>query len=130
MPATTPERHHDISAMFMEHAEDQFRQGDLLQASEKAWGAVAHCISAIARERGWAVGTHRHLITHAEKLIARDAAQAERRHRQWDAVELLHINFYQEIRSENQVRRGIEDAKELIEAFRELADRPDTPKLP
>ena len=50
MPATTPERHHDISAMFMEHAEDQFRQGDLLQASEKAWGAVAHCISAIARE--------------------------------------------------------------------------------
>ena len=130
MPATTPERHHDISAMFMEHAEDQFRQGDLLQASEKAWGAVAHCISGIARKSGWPVGTHKHLVDHAERLIARDDAQAERRHRQWDAVELLHVNFYQEIRSENQVRRGIEDAKELIEAFKELAGLPDTPESP
>lgn len=31
------EQHREISSQFLEHAEDEFRKGDLLQASEKAW---------------------------------------------------------------------------------------------
>ena len=130
MPTATPERHRAISAMFMEHAEDQFRQGDLLQASEKAWGGVAHYINGIALENGWPAGNHKALGDCAKRLIARDPAQADLRLGQWASVQLLHANFYQELSSEDDVRRGIDNANALISAFRDLADRPDPSEYP
>ena len=35
--------------------------GDLLQASKKAWGAVAHYLKSVAKYRGWQNRTHRDL---------------------------------------------------------------------
>ena len=35
-------------------------QGRQLQASEKAWGAVAHRLKVIAEQRGWEYTAHRH----------------------------------------------------------------------
>ena len=46
----TTERHGQISAQFLEQAEAELRNGDLLQASEKAWGAVTHYVNSLARE--------------------------------------------------------------------------------
>ncbi len=34
----TVEQHRDISTQFLDQAEQEFNKGDLLQASEKAWG--------------------------------------------------------------------------------------------
>ena len=48
----TTARHQEISRTFLEHAEIEFGKGDLLQASEKAWGAVAHYVKSVAKERG------------------------------------------------------------------------------
>ena len=120
----TTERHRDISALFLEHAADEFRKGDLLQASEKAWGAVAHCVNSIARDRGWGLGTHRHFAENVKRLIARDPANASHRRRLFRSVESLHANFYQEFMDEDSVREGIEDAKELITALQHLARWP------
>ena len=49
MRVVTAEQHREISAQFLDHAEDEFRKGDLLQASEKAWGAVSHHVNSVAR---------------------------------------------------------------------------------
>lgn len=119
------ERHCEISAGFMEHADDQLRQGDLLQASEKAWGAIAHCVNSIARANGWKIGSNELLVTNARRLYERDWDQVGHRRRLWQGARSLHANFYQELLDEDEVRQSIDDAKELIEAFKELADWPD-----
>ena len=116
----TAEQHRKISAQFLDHAEDEFRKGDLLQASEKAWGAVSHYVNFVARQRGWPVGSHRHLIENANELIKGDPANAEYRRRLVRSVEALHANFYHGFLDEDSVRDGIEDARNLITALESL----------
>ena len=64
----TAERHAEISAIFLGHAEDLFRAGDSLQASEKAWGAVAHRLKSIAQRRNWPSGSHQALRVIIDRL--------------------------------------------------------------
>ena len=47
-------RHEEISGRFLHHADEEFEKGDMLQASEKAWGAVAHYVKSVAKARGLA----------------------------------------------------------------------------
>ncbi len=116
----TAEQHREISAQFLDHAEDEFRKGQLLQASEKAWGAVSHYVNSIARQRGWPLGSHRRLIENANTLISRDPANAEHRRRLLRSVEALHANFYNAFLDEESVREGIQDARELIKSLEDL----------
>ena len=114
------ERHREISAQFLIHAEDEFQKGDLLQASEKAWGAVSHYVNSVARERGWPLGSHRRLIENANRLFDKDPSSARYGRRLLRSIEALHGNFYQEFLDMDSVRDGIDDARELIEKFEEL----------
>ena len=116
----TAEQHREISAQFLNHAEDEFRKGDLLQASEKAWGAVAHYVNSVARQRSWPLGSHRHLIENANKLISRDPVHARHTRRLLRSVEALHANFYQAAWDEETVREGIDDAKDLVTTLEAL----------
>ena len=118
------ERHREISDQFLNHAEDEFRKGDLLQASEKAWGAVSHYVNSVARERGWPLGSHRRLIENASRLFDKVPNGARYRRRLLRSIEALHANFYQEFLDEASVRDGIDDAKELIATLRELNKHP------
>ena len=116
----TSEKHREISAQFLDHAEDEFRKGDLLQASEKAWGAVSHYVNSVARRRDWPMGSHKNLQNNATKLIRRDPAHASDRRRLLRSVEALHANFYGAVLDEDSVREGIADARELIRALEDL----------
>ncbi len=116
----TADQHREISAQFLDHAEDEFRKGDLLQASEKAWGAVSHYVNSVARQRNWPLGSHRRLIENANTLISRDPTNAEHRRRLVRSVEALHANFYNAFLDEESVREGIQDAKELIRSLEDL----------
>ena len=120
MRVVTAEQHREISAQFLDHAEDEFRKGDVLQASEKAWGAVSHYVNSVARQRKWPMGSHKQLIENANKLIGRDPDHASHRRRLLRSVEALHANFYQASLDEDSVREGIDDARELIEAIEVL----------
>lgn len=120
---TTAERHEAICHEFLEHAEDEYRRGDYLQAAEKAWGAFAHCMNCIAKEKAWGTGTHRQLRDNARRLIDSDPDHAERRRLLFAAVESLHANFHQECLGADDLRDGIDNARELIEVVRSLAGR-------
>lgn len=120
---TTAERHEEICYQFLAHAEDEYRRGDYLQAAEKAWGAFAHCMNSIAKEKGWKVGTHARLKENAKRLIDKDPQHAAHRRLLLGAVESLHVNFYQELLTEDEVRAGIDNARDLIGAVRDLASR-------
>ena len=51
------------SQRFLAQARAKFSNGDLQQASENGWGAVAQMLKAIAEQRGWEHNRHRHYLT-------------------------------------------------------------------
>ncbi len=51
-----------LSRRFVRQAQEEFDKGDRLQASEKAWGAAAHAVKAVAASRGWNHNSHRLLF--------------------------------------------------------------------
>ena len=112
----TTARHQEISRTFLEHAEIEFGKGDLLQASEKAWGAVAHYVKSVAKERGWPAGSHRDISDNARRLMHL-TADPDGYGRMFQAMNALHVNFYEEHLHEDDVRRSIADARALISAM-------------
>ena len=114
----TATRHNEISDTFLEQAEDELGKGDLLQASEKAWGAIAHYVKAVARERGWKENSsHAHIRQNASILIDRTSDPDSYRW-MFAAVTGLHVNFYEEQFSEGDVRSGIRAARTLLDELR------------
>ena len=106
-------QHQDISDRFLEHAEREFEQGDLLQASEKAWGAVAHYVKSVAHEEGWPDGTHGDIAKNARKLIVlTDDPNTNRR--MFQAMNALHVNFYEDDLDEDDVRISVQNAGTLL----------------
>ena len=88
--------------LYRAKADEEFRRGDLLQASEKAWGAVSQHLKASAEERGWAHRSHPDLKQVADKL-AEETGNAEIRSL-FPTAESLHANFYEAAWSERAVR--------------------------
>ena len=60
-----------FSRRFVRQAQEEFDKGDQLQASEKAWGAAAHAVKAVAASRGWNHNSHRLLFDIVDQM-ARD----------------------------------------------------------
>ena len=116
----TVERHAEISEIFLEHADDLFRAGDSLQASEKAWGAVAHCLKSIAERRNWPSGSHRALKVIIDRL-AGEAYDPARILMLYRSAESLHTNFYEDRLENDVVGRYIGYVKELIAILQEIA---------
>ena len=109
----TTERHTEISARFLEHAEAELQAGDLLQASEKAWGAVAHYLNSLARRYGWRMSSHNDLRENARRVmrLTRNPEFSEIR---YSFVESLHGNFYHDFTDARGVAVGLQSAKALL----------------
>ena len=116
----SPERHSEISAIFIERAETSIREGDTLQASEKAWGAVAHCLKSIAKRRNWLHGSHAALSIIKTRL-ADETDDPQRVLYLYDRVELLHSNFYEDWFRQEYVEARVRDARELIAILNQIA---------
>ncbi len=110
---TTAGDHVDISRRFIQQAEEELEAGDLLQASEKAWGAVAHRLKAIARQRGWQHGSHGHFYAIVERLGA-ETGQPEEMEALFARANSLHANFYNVFMPEEQVRGYMDDVMRLL----------------
>ena len=68
---TAPIESHAVhSDRLIADAEEELAKGDRLQASEKAWGAVAHRLKVIAAQRGWEYTTHRQVYGIVNRLTA------------------------------------------------------------
>ena len=60
-----------ISRRFIQQARDELDKGDRLQATEKAWGALAQMLKAHGQQRGWLnLGGHRTVGHIARQLAA------------------------------------------------------------
>ncbi len=98
----------------LRQANAEFQLQDLRQASEKAWGAAAQITKAYA-ESLTPPAYHR---SHGSlKRIARGLAQSTGNQdflALFNAVEQLHVNFYENTRSAGAVQAGILDAYDYI----------------
>ena len=120
----TTTRHEQISMRFLDHAEAEFERGDMLQASEKAWGAVAHYVKSVAVANGWPNGSHRDIADNTRRLLDR-TPDPDGNRLKFALVNMLHVNFYEEDLDPKDVRLGVRYARALVEAMRGVESTAD-----
>lgn len=110
------------SRHFVQQAQEEFDRGDRLQASEKAWGAAAHAVKAVAANRGWNHNSHRLLFDVVDQ-IARDTEVPALRSL-FQTANSLHQNFYEDWQPDGLVQAGISEVGQLIELLDEIRTQP------
>ena len=111
--AQQPLESHDVhSRRLTQHAEEMLESGDRLQASEKAWGAVAHRLKVVADNRGWKYETHIDAFRVVNDLA--EEQQNPRIRTLFSVAHGLHIDYYEDIKTTDYLRGELEDVKELL----------------
>ena len=77
---------------FLRDADREYESGDILQASEKLWGAASHVVIAELKKRGIASRTHRSLVDGVEMFA--EEFETPMLSEWFIAAERLHSNFY------------------------------------
>ena len=112
LKASPPERYEEISRHLLEQAQEELGKGDILQASDKVWGATAHAVKAVCQRMGWNHHAHNHLSAAANyvasQLVRDDLRLA------FGYLEALHANYYEHQRWADEIRTGIANATFLI----------------
>ena len=87
--------HRQIALDFLDASDEEFERGDDLQGAEKLWGAAAHSVMSIAKERDWPHQSHRALKNAAARIAAerRDPLIASN----FAVAEKFHVYFYHRI---------------------------------
>ena len=119
------DNHLHISRRFLRQADEELSSGDHIQASEKAWGAVAHYFKSIAARRDWRQNRHRDYYVNMERL-GEESPDKEEFRRFFLVADGLHANFYNDYMSPDQVSESIEDAKKLIAMLDDIESAADT----
>ena len=91
-------------------------EGDLCQAGEKGWGAVAQLAKAVASHRGWFHSSH-DATRSAIRQIADESDTPSSIRRSLMHAEMLHGNFYETNLDQTDTELALEDAKSLLEAL-------------
>ena len=117
--ATAANEHSLISRELLSKAEESVGQDDLLQASEKGWGAAAHMVKGLAEQRGWQHNSHRELY-HAVNRLAEESSDRELRVL-FSVASALHTNFYENWLPKEMVEDNLSQVRVLIEMLEELS---------
>jgi hypothetical protein len=102
----------ETSKALLEKARAELQAGDLIQASEKGWGAAAHIVKAVAQRRGWQHGSHR-LLFEAVNRLAQETNDPELR-RLFRTAGFLHTNFYENWQPREFVEDSLADVDEIV----------------
>lgn len=95
-------------------------EGDLLQASEKGWGAASQIVKAVAEERSWRHKTHGDLYRVVNRLA--DELADERLQVLFHSANALHQNFYEGLVPAASVAAGLGAVEEFVGRLGELID--------
>ena len=111
--------HWEISRRFIIQADAELAAGDLLQASEKGWGAAAHAMKAVAQERGWRHDSHARLFGIADRLASITGI-----HEIPDLFQTAsetHKNFYEGNMSKEDVADSLARVRTLLDILDNLS---------
>lgn len=91
---TTKTRYYNTTGReILAKAETYLSEDDLLQASEKGWGAAAQMVKSVAEARGWPHNGH-HQLWRAVNLLVDQTGDRDIR-TAFAAAAALHTNFYE-----------------------------------
>ncbi len=121
------QKYAELSLRLLRQAQEEFDNGDRLQASEKAWGAAAHAMKAAAARRGWNHTRHGHLFAVAGQL-SDDTGEPELR-TLFNVASSMHQNFYEDWQPDGSVRDGIDQVRRLVELMEDLRAQPVRPSV-
>ena len=113
----SPLKYAAMSQNFRNGAWRHLDEGDLSQASNKAWGLVAETLKGISAEHGGFIHTHRGILEVGWELArlprnAGDADAARRIIRHFGTARSLHINYEDDL-PDVVVLEGLIDCEEL-----------------
>ena len=115
------ETHEVHSERLLRHAYIELEKGDRLQTSEKAWGAVAHAIKAVATHRGWRYDVHLDASRIIRRLV-RETGDPRFRYL-FNTANYLHQNYYKDVIPLVDLRECLEDVEELVAMLNALVER-------
>ena len=96
-------KHSQTAQDFLAASDSEFTAGDILQGSEKLWGAAAHSVMAVAQQRGWRFGDHRSLQAVVNRLA--DELREPRLAEQFGLAQKFHANFYHDFMQDYEIER-------------------------
>ncbi|MGC9171225.1 MAG: PaREP1 family protein, partial [Thermoproteus sp.] len=103
---------------YLREAEELYRKGDLAQAGEKYWGAVAALLNALAEKRGWEHYSHR------DYAVAIDRLYEETKDRElvvgFSLAERLHANYHHNFMGKDGFELHREAVLRLVERLRKF----------
>lgn len=94
-------------------------EDDLCQAGEKAWGAVAQMIKAVATHRGWRHFGHNDVLVAAREVADKSENPVTIRE-SVNIVRTMHTNFYEVNLDRADTELGFSRADSLLQTFWQL----------
>ena len=122
----TPEKYASLGRDFRASAWKHLREdGDLPQASNKAWGMVAETVKAVSAQHGGIIHQHRSIwevVRQLSRLVDESGDIDTRRwiNNSFNTARILHSNFYEDEQSTEEVTDGLELCEELSGRLYEL----------
>ena len=121
----SPQRYAALAQSFRSSAWKHLDDGDLPQASNKAWGLVAETVKAISAQHGGIIHTHRALwrVVHDLARLVGDSGDAANRrliNNSFRIARSLHFNFYEDRDQPDEVLDGLTQCEELSARLYEL----------
>lgn len=111
-------RYLKLNGKYLAEADRLLEKGDLPQASEKFWGAMAEVLKSLAAARGRRLGRH--------KDLARFVQELNQEHPEWNlnllfaAGEALHANFFEDHYTKDLVEYYGEATKQFVRLLKQL----------
>lgn len=114
----TTQKYREASRWLLTQARSELAAGDAQQASEKGWGAARQMLKAVAEQRGWEHGKHRHLSRVASRLRAETGDRDV--FRLYMVADSLHGNFYEDELEPQDVAEALDDVAALVDKVEPL----------
>ena len=114
------DEHVQTAQDFLVKSDAYFAEGDVLQGSEKLWGAAAHAVMAMAQERGWDFGSHYHLAQTVDRIAEERSDRALRA--EFGVAQKFHANFYHNFMEDFQLEVDRPVVRGFVGRILELID--------
>ena len=112
----------DLSSFYLRKAGEHLEEGDLVQASEKGWGAAAVLVKACAEARDLEHLKHRHLWRAVNRLV--DESGDRELQLLFSHAESLHGNFYEHYWDADTVATYLNQVDLLVDKLAPLIEPP------
>ncbi|MXY77170.1 MAG: hypothetical protein F4Y40_08820 [Acidimicrobiia bacterium] len=119
-PMTTKTRYYNATGReFLAKARTYLAEDDLLQASEKGWGAAAQMVTSMAEARGWPHNGHHELWRAVNRLV--DETGDPKIRAAFGLAGALHTNFYEGWLPRETVEDYLAQVDELVSKLEGLS---------